>query len=125
MSCNGRGEMASRPMMMEQGSFDWRQLRPAAPLLFLPAGILFCLAHGLVTDGKLYGFEGMFNWSVLVHSPWVVAAFLFERSVRTGDTRRKLLLRAGAMALGAYAVSSCASFWLGRGSKTRSYRGSH
>lgn len=102
-------------MIMEQSTFDWRCLRPAAPLLIFPAGILFCLAHALLPYGKLHGVEAMFKWSVLVLSPWAMAAILFERSVHLGETRLKLLERAAVLALIAYAISSCGSFWLGAG----------
>ena len=102
-------------MIMEQSTFDWRCLRPAAPLLIFPAGILFCLAHALLPYGQLYGVGAMFKWSVLVLSPWAMAAILFERSVRVGETRLQLLMRGAVLALIAYAISSCGSFWLGAG----------
>lgn len=108
-------DMASWPMIMEQTRFDWHRLRPVAPLLIFPAGILFCLAHALLPYGQLYGVGAMFKWSVLVLSPWAVTAMLFERSVRVGETRVQLLLRAAVLALIAYAISSCGSFWLGAG----------
>ena len=108
-------DMASWPMIMEQTRFDWHRLRPVAPLLIFPAGILFCLAHALLPYGQLYGVGAMFKWSVLVLSPWAVTAMLFERSVRVGETRLQLLLRAAVLALIAYAISSCGSFWLGAG----------
>lgn len=107
--------MASSPIITEQGGFDWRCLRPAAPLVILPAGILFCLAHALLPYGQLHGPEAMFKWSVLVLFPWVVAAMLFERAVRVGDTRLQLIVRGASLALIAYAISSCGSFWLGAG----------
>lgn len=107
------GEMASKPMMSEKEGLNWRSLRPAVPLLFLPAGILFCLAHGLLIEGEAYGFLSMLKWGVLVLSPWVVAALLFERSLRTAETRRQLLARAAVMALVAYTLSTFGSLWMG------------
>lgn len=105
--------MANAPMIMGQNSLDWRILRPVAPLLLLPAGILFCLAHAFLPYGQFHGVGPLFKWSVLVHSPWAIAAIMFERSLRLGETRQALLRRAAILALFAYAISSCGSFWLG------------
>lgn len=107
--------MASRPMIKAQGQWDWSQLRPAAPLCFYPAGIVYCLAYDLLLDGRLYDLGSVLGWAVLVLTPWVVAAILFERSVQPGETRRQLLLRAAVMALAAYGLSGFASLWLGQG----------
>jgi hypothetical protein len=91
--------------------------RPLAPLLFIPAGVTYCLVYDVTIGEGLIPFGELFRWSLFTLTPWVAGALLFERSVRPGDTRRTLLLRGLVLGLAAYLLSAIATLMIGGGAE--------
>jgi len=91
------------------------RLRPLFPLLLYPAAALYCVLYDLTLGPGVPRFTEIITWAALSQTPWVVAAIWFEQSVRPGDTRRQLLLRALALGIAAYLLSGIAALIPGAG----------
>ncbi|HMI20833.1 MAG TPA: LytTR family DNA-binding domain-containing protein [Sphingomonas sp.] len=87
--------------------------RKLAPLLLVPLGALYCQAYELFFDAARGSAWGSFVWAAATLGSWVVAAMLFERLARPGDTRARLMRRAILLGVPAYAVSATAALALG------------
>lgn len=105
------------PANLRPAASLYANARPFAPLLFFPAGAAYCMIYDLTIGGGLIPFSELLNWSLLTLSPWVAGALIFERSVRPGDTRQTLLLRALVLGLAAYMLSAAATLMLGGGAE--------
>ena len=97
--------MSGQAMQISRGALGWKLLRSATPVLFYPLGVAYCLFYDLVITGSLLPPGDVLNWAMLALTPWVVAALIFERSVRPGDTRNRIVRRALVLALAAYVLS--------------------
>jgi hypothetical protein len=91
------------------------RLRPLFPTLLYPAAALYCVVYDLTLGNGLPGGAQILAWAALTQTPWVTAAIWFEQSIRPGDARRQLLLRALALAISAYLLSAVAALVLGGG----------
>lgn len=91
------------------------RLRPLFPLLLYPAAALYCVLYDLTLGPGVPGIGEIMLWVALTQTPWVAAAIRFEQSVRPGDTRRQLLLRALVLGTAAYVLSALAALLIGGG----------
>lgn len=95
--------------------------RPLAPLALIPLGAAYCLIYDLFFEEGVPTIAQSLSWAVATLTPWVVAAIAFERSVRAGDRRARLLRRAVALAIVAYLLSALAALLLGSGAERAFY----
>jgi len=92
-----------------------KRLRPLLPLLLYPAAALYCVIYDVMFGPGPPGFVEILTWVALTQAPWVVAAIWFEQSVKAGDTRRQLLIRAMVLGIAAYLLSGFAALLPGAG----------
>lgn len=91
----------------------WPIWRCAVPLLLIPLGALYCQLFELSFGKGPWDPAGSVIWAAVTLSPWVIAAMAFERRVRAGDTRRRVLARAAVLAGVAYVGSGLAAWAIG------------
>lgn len=107
--------MTGLTMTGDKTRFDLQALRPAAPVLFYPLGILYCMAYDFTVTGSLLPWREVVDWGVAALTPWVAAAIIFERSMQPGDTRQRVVVRAAVLAMAAFVLGGLAGLALGIG----------
>ena len=88
----------------------WRR---ALPVLLIPLGALYCQLYELSFGKDPWDPGGSLIWAAVTLSPWVIAATVFENRACLGDTRRRLLARAAALAGVAYIASGLGAWAIG------------
>jgi len=87
--------------------------RRLLPFALIPLGTAYCQVHEFFFEDSNSSLWGSVSWAFATLMPWVVAAIIFEWSVRPGERRSALLQRAAFLGVAAYLASGVAAMLLG------------